>query len=610
MKKIISGILALSMSLVLLSGCSDNSNTSSDTTAATKATEKEKEETAAESKTEETTGDETQAEETADVASSSDVPAFEDIVFPDELPKQILMAEDGLYGYDDLTEPYSIEILTDSYGESGLPAEDDPVNQWLSKRFNLDITLTAQAGEDKATVISTRFAAGDTPDVFSLSSRDLGFTLSDQGLLLDAKLIYPYLPHSNNYTTKNMVKWSENKTNGEIPFITKYGIQDGVWGYAIRQDWLDTFGMDYPTTREELIEYAKACTFDDPDGNGKDDTYFMTGAGDGKGWGMLRGYETMFGNPVPHVDGGELSHQYFNGVRQDFLEFLNELYTLNVLAPDWYTMTWDMGRAVMSNDQLGMTWWPVGALFTQFARQDKAADPDALDIWNYWAEPPIEGGRYEATGNPGYMWAFSYDKFTDGGEVNEGKVKRVAHMIDTMTIGGENFFPTIQGSCDEVFEEAGLTLEGSRISEYTDNGTFFISNPEVYPYDNSDSWQVSLWIWQQFGLCVGYQVDYENPDDPYETKFAEKTNSFYSVIAQDYPRWPNDNLLVTLTGDAAEAQSTNTDWILAQEYAFVTGAKSFDEWDSFTSEWLGKGGKEIVQQAADQLGVPVPDYAQ
>jgi hypothetical protein len=67
--------------------------------------------------------------------------------------------------------------------------------------------------------------------------------------------------------------------------------------------------------------------------------------------------------------------------------------------------------------------------------------------------------------------------------------------------------------------------------------------------------------------------------------------------------------LVTLTGEAAEAQATLTEWILSEEYKFVVGERPFSEWDDFTQEWLDKGGKAIIAQMAESLDVPIPEYA-
>ena len=596
MKRIIVSLVALLMMLSLLAGC-----TTANPTASPAATDKPADKTA-----------EPIATDTPTQAPSASVPKFEDIQFPETLPAVIPMADDSLYGYDDLAAKYTIEILSHHYGMPTLPADKDPINMYLSKKFNMDITFTTLNNNDLDATVSTRFAANDYPDITALNSgtaREMAFTFSDQGLLVDAKTIYPYLPQTSKFTTKNMITWSTNKSNGEIPFTTKYGIQDGVWGFAIRQDWLQKFNMQPPTTKAALIEYAKACAKNDPDGNGKADTYFMSGAGGGKNWGMLGGFESMFGNPVAHVENGALSHQYFNDVRKGFLMFLKELYDAGTFSPDWYTIDWETNKSYTMNDKLGMVWYPAGALYAEYtnAKASKANNDLNFDVWQYWKDVPIEGAKYNASGNPGYMLAFAKAKFED-----EGKLKRVAHMIDTMVLGGSNYFQTIQGSVTEVFEQAGITVEEPREMHYTDDMKAFyigsVKNLQAMPWKSGGGYMDELGPWQIFGLSVSYQITDPNNPNEWDAKYAKTTNE-YAITINGYDRWPNDALLVTLTGSAAEANNSNVDWINAQEYAFVTGARNFSEWDAYTAEWLGRGGKEIIKQTADSLGVPVPDYA-
>lgn len=55
----------------------------------------------------------------------------------------------------------------------------------------------------------------------------------------------------------------------------------------IRQDWLDNLGLQAPTNLDEFEEVIKAFTEDDPDGNGKQDTYGFAYSGEGiynTGW--------------------------------------------------------------------------------------------------------------------------------------------------------------------------------------------------------------------------------------------------------------------------------------------------------------------------------------
>ena len=49
---------------------------------------------------------------------------------------------------------------------------------------------------------------------------------------------------------------------------------------VIRQDWLDNLGLSAPTNMDEFEEVIRAFTEDDRDGNGQDDTYGFTYAGD------------------------------------------------------------------------------------------------------------------------------------------------------------------------------------------------------------------------------------------------------------------------------------------------------------------------------------------
>lgn len=595
--RILVSFIAVLLLVVMLAGCSQSATPGQSATpsASAKPVESSATETAS-------GGADT------DAKPAASVPKFEDINFPDTLPAVIPMADESLYAYDDMTERYKIEILSHHYGTPTLPANEDPVAVYLGKKFNMDITFTTVLNDDRETTIATRFAAADYPDLTMLWSREYGFSFSDQGLLLDARQIYPYMPQTSKFTTKNMITWSTNKANGEIPFTTKYGIQDGVWGFAIRGDWLEKFGMQPPTTKAALLEYAKACATKDPDGNGKADTYFMSAAGAGKSWGMMGGFESMFGNPASHVDNGTLSHPYFNGSRKDYLMFIKELYDAGTLSPDWYTIDWETNKSYTMNDKLGMVWYPAGALYAEYtgAKDSKGKGDMNFDVWKYWAEVPIEGGKYNASGNPGYLLGFAKDKFTD-----EGKLKRVAHMVDSMVMGGANYFQTIQGGTTEIFEEMGITVEEPRGMTYTDDRKAFYINALKNP--NAKPWEAGglaslLGPWQVFGLSVSYQITDPNSPNKWDAKHAMTTNEA-AIVVNGYDRWPNDGLLVTLTGSAAEASTSNADWINAQEYAFATGARSFDEWDAFTTEWLNRGGKEIVKQTAEGLGVPVPDYA-
>lgn len=64
----------------------------------------------------------------------------------------------------------------------------------------------------------------------------------------------------------------------QLPGGKYYGVPTSGHTYAlfIRKDWLSTLGIQPPKTGNDIKKVAHAFTFDDPDGNGKNDTYSFT----------------------------------------------------------------------------------------------------------------------------------------------------------------------------------------------------------------------------------------------------------------------------------------------------------------------------------------------
>lgn len=93
----------------------------------------------------------------------------------------------------------------------------------------------------------------------------------------------------------------------------------GRFGYVYRKDWLENLGLKEPSTVDEFYEMLRAFTYNDPDGNGKNDTYGMTVTtsditfynfavwnGAPNGWGF-----DDDGNLIP----SHLTEEYFNTVK-------------------------------------------------------------------------------------------------------------------------------------------------------------------------------------------------------------------------------------------------------------------------------------------------------
>lgn len=548
----------------------------------------------------------------------ADVPAFEDIVFPDAMPSGIIFADDTYdYSYDDMSTQYDFSLITGHYGIPNIDNEWDPTVYWFEQHFNLNISY--QAVDDTASFLSTRAAADDLPDLFPSPSRDFAFALDDAGKLIDAKTIYPYMPLSCQYATSSMIKWSTNQT-GRIPFVTGYGIQDGIWTDAIRKDWLDKFGMDFPKNTDDLMAFAEAVKTQDPDGNGVDDTYLFAQWGTMKNW-----TDCAFGDPQVQVgEDGLLSHPYFNGIYYNKLNLWKTLVENGYVHPDGAIMDWNQQKIVYANNQVACLYYPVSTLLAEWVQATGSYDEDNCNVWEICAQYPFGDGEYSyaAAGNPGYQWCFPTYGYED-----EGKVKRIAHFIDSQRAGGENFDVHMQGGVDRLYEFFADAHDGieknpnmTRSITYTDDGYFYLSATDLTP-DNKDDNSMLLGnaevegydqgAWQCFGLIVPWQLSDPNPADETRTYFAKKSNEHVATTAS-VSRYPNYGLLVTLTGEAVEAQNAMSDWISACETEFINGTRELTEesYAAWTQEWLDRGGYAIVEQQAECLGCDLPEELQ
>lgn len=112
--------------------------------------------------------------------------------------------------------------------------------------------------------------AGESPDTIHLQPEDVAFW-NDHGLLEPLNdYVASWDAYRNGHINEAVLDLCRSST-GEILCITDQ--RHGPEMYAVRSDWLQRLGLKAPTTWHEAYEVWKAFTYDDPDGNGADDTY-------------------------------------------------------------------------------------------------------------------------------------------------------------------------------------------------------------------------------------------------------------------------------------------------------------------------------------------------
>ncbi len=164
-----------------------------------------------------------------------------------------------------------------------LPAETDANENRYANIFarafpEYDITWEiVPAVSDYDQKKNLAIASGNAPDLIQCSKTDM-VLWADQGLIqpLDA-LIEQYAPDYRRNVAANGADLYGRYLGRQYSLITPSNPMLNGRHQFVRKDWLDRLGLEMPRTTEELFTVLKAFTFDDPDGNGKNDTYGMSG---------------------------------------------------------------------------------------------------------------------------------------------------------------------------------------------------------------------------------------------------------------------------------------------------------------------------------------------
>lgn len=181
-------------------------------------------------------------------------------------------------------KPVTLEIIR--WG-GGLPAQDDDIiKAEILKRLNVNIELVGYDDiSDYINTVNTRIATGDYPDMFWVN-QELLRNYSKKGLVMDLTDVY-----QNELST--VKDWLGDSLDMGVVDGKTYGIPVPIsFEYCmsfIREDWLNHLGLSIPTNLDELYDVAVAFTNDDPDGNGKNDTFALTGNNG------LRAFSAIFG---------------------------------------------------------------------------------------------------------------------------------------------------------------------------------------------------------------------------------------------------------------------------------------------------------------------------
>ncbi|MFB9277810.1 extracellular solute-binding protein [Cohnella cellulosilytica] len=170
--------------------------------------------------------------------------------------------------------------LSTNTGITQLGSDTYDDNLWtreIESTFNIQMQnlWTADATQFK-TKLNVSIASGELPDVFTVDNVQFA-QVNASGLVADLTEAYEKFasPELKRIMESDTAGFESGRVDGKLMGISAQhfgmiSIPSVVW---IRDDWMKKFNLAPPTTMDELLHMAEVFTTQDPDGNGKNDSY-------------------------------------------------------------------------------------------------------------------------------------------------------------------------------------------------------------------------------------------------------------------------------------------------------------------------------------------------
>mgnify|MGYP000796967055 CR=1 FL=1 len=490
------------------------------------------------------------------------------------------------------------------------PENKDTIQKLVDKynESHDDVTVKVTAPPDAGTVLKTRMAKNDMPDIVAMGG-DNNYTevegagmlldLGDQDYIKDVQEAYIDMVYDVN-------KDKEETIYG-VPFATNAS------GVIYNTEKFEELGLEVPKTVDELGEVTQK--FKDAglspdyaiagiDNGGRTYSNFLNSSNNGYGFDAV--YQAFNATPGYFLkdDSGELYWGTTTDEMKEALTTLHDWYEKGLINPEVGTTTNGDNANNVKNGTCGIfmgPWWSLGYGNPDSFRNDNNANWQAYPLYT----------------NDGEWNVHMKDVGTTYTMVNKNAsddVKKAIVIMNNVLVRDESTFDTsvaigwyplrntmaATDECEYEYDALMGILKGeSSADDYQQGGSKFNG---LYKNLANDAATLSEVI----------SSDYDGSRDLAVTDMDVNTNNgqfnrFYALLIGDRPYAtlePDHKIYSELyyTIDGMDTYWTQiSDLEDKSILQFITGAKSLDEWDQFCTDWHVQGGDQILELVKDYL---------
>lgn len=492
-------------------------------------------------------------------------------------------------------------------------------NAWndLYQSVGLNVEPLYQSSEDYTAKLKEMVMTGEYPDIFYV---DLNTYVDfiGQGLIADITEYYDngfLSDYAMQYlSSDDMATVKKGYIDGKIYGIPQMSDTENsaplLW---IRKDWLDNLGLSAPTTMEEFQEVARAFTFDDPDGNGINDTYGFSMRGKDVSTGMGSSGVALNFNMVGQyptglrfiVEDDQIQWAGQNSEKMIYgLEIFQNMYEEGTLDPNFVSTDDAALNDAFVSGQVGMFMgspWSVVGSYGDAILLNPDFECEALPCPSSAVNP--EGGVYLPSSSLVYWCVSSKCQ-------NPEALFKVYNMA-------MNYVAYANDLTKEEAFKYNIGVNG----QYTGKGASIIGAIDMAHY-NYTCWQNEHSLLTEGGEASELPWT-EQQQFEYMKFFAENRNNTTELSEEELNKWKtgatyycifgNDNTgyggadkimarknyneaYNAIPGPEMTANLANLETLTAQTLiGIITGQAEPNSYNAFLEEWKAKGGQDILE---------------
>lgn len=227
-------------------------------------------------------------------------------------------------------KPFKLSIVMNFDGLE-FPQPGNEVQKAIEQGTNTELDIQVLPGSTISEKLPAMIASGELPMAFAVVNSQLRLPYMVNAFQTGAIWeLGPYLKDYPNLSKIDPVIYSNTSVDGKIYGLPRVrSMARGAFLY--RQDWLDSLGMKAPETIDEFYEMLKAFTFDDPDKNGKPDTYGMVATA-----ANAKSFTVFFGAPNEWEEkDGKFTAALTTDAYFEAIKFFKKLYDEKLINQDF-----------------------------------------------------------------------------------------------------------------------------------------------------------------------------------------------------------------------------------------------------------------------------------